>query len=144
MKPADTDGDKTSGVPMGAAVGIAIGAAAFVAVVCGAAFILYRKRRQKKDAAPAMNSDSSSLEKPGGPVLYGGPPVRVQATELAGVHYHTTDAAELHGRDLLPELPPTEVEGSPAGAASPVIGTDQGFQIPRRPVGEAGAAATGI
>ena len=57
-------------------------------------------------------------------------------TELAGTHYHTSDgAAELHGRDLLPELPPAEVHANPASGNSP------SFQLPRRPV--PGEAETG-
>lgn len=74
-----------------------------VVAICGAAFVWYRKRRQRKDGSAAPGDSPSSAEKPGGPMLYGGPPVaaatppefgvpgstgtpREMPTELAGAH----------------------------------------------------------
>lgn len=134
--PTDGPDDNGGGISTGAVAGIAVGATALVAILVGVAFFVwYRKRKQRAAAAgvaaappaPATSSGSSVEKPPGGLVYYGGPPVPgmvqypgAMPTEMPGAHYHTKEGAvELHGRNLVYELPAQSYPHTPAGPSRP-------------------------
>ena len=143
-EPGSDESDNV-GVSTGAVAGIAVGVAVLVAALCAAAFVMYRRRHRKTDGG--ATGDTPAEVKSFGGLTHGQPSEigtssylgatkapGVLPTELAGAHYYSADGAvELHGQDVLPELPHAGVDSNPAGVVSPA-------RVTRKPVlGEAAA-----